>query len=195
MTNFDELIGEEPAGAERDRLRSVHELLVEAGPPPELTPEVASGPTLAMTLGRVRRMTRSRRMLIPAVAAALLIALVIGGSLGGGGGGGVAIPLEGTVAAPLAHGTLTVLTAEPHTQPVQITVEGLEQGHYVVYLVRNGRPWTECGSFTVRNPAADTVAKMNSPYSLQAHDTWVVTRQVTGGGRGATVLRPRPSTD
>ena len=55
MTTFDELVGGEPTGDERARLRNVHELLVEAGPPPEIPPEIASGPTLVMTLGRVRR--------------------------------------------------------------------------------------------------------------------------------------------
>src|SRR5690348_16502178 len=77
MTTFDELVGGEPTGDERARLRNVHELLVEAGPPPEIPPEIASGPTLVMTLGRVRRArSRSRRMLIPALAAAALAALV-----------------------------------------------------------------------------------------------------------------------
>lgn len=35
---FDELIGPEVQGVERDRLARVHELLVQAGRPPELTP-------------------------------------------------------------------------------------------------------------------------------------------------------------
>ena len=42
--DFDELVGAETTGAERERLRGVHELLVEAGPPPELPRELEEGP-------------------------------------------------------------------------------------------------------------------------------------------------------
>ena len=190
MTTFDELIGAEPAGAERERLRSVHELLIEAGPPAELTPEFASGPTLAMTLGRVRRMARSRRriVLLPAVAAALLIALAIGTSTAGNDGS-TAIPLAGTAAAPHAVGTLNVLAPTKNTQPMQIAVQGLEPGQYAVYLVPNGRPWEKCGTFTVKNRAGDRPTKFDSPYLAKAGDTWVVAR-VTAKGHGVTVLKP-----
>ena len=34
---LDELIGADTTGAERERLQHVHELLLEAGPPPEVT--------------------------------------------------------------------------------------------------------------------------------------------------------------
>ena len=39
--DFDELIGNELEGDERERLLRVHELLIAAGPPPELPPELA----------------------------------------------------------------------------------------------------------------------------------------------------------
>ena len=50
--DFDTLIGQEVAADERERLRRVHELLVTAGPPAELSPELEAGPTLAMTLAQ-----------------------------------------------------------------------------------------------------------------------------------------------
>ena len=56
---FEELVGADVGQEERARLQRVHELLVLAGPPPELTPELETGPTLAMTLGR--RPARARR--------------------------------------------------------------------------------------------------------------------------------------
>ena len=190
MTTFDELIGAEPEGAERARLRSVHELLVEAGPPPELTPELAAGPTLRMTLGRVRRVASSRRRIyIPAVAAALLIAMAIGIGTSGSGDGSTAIPLAGTAAAPHAVGTLNVLAATKTTQPMQIAVQGLDRGLYAVYLVHNGRAWEKCGTFTVKNPAGGRPTTINSPYRAKTGDTWVVTR-VTAKGHGVTVLKP-----
>ena len=48
--DFDELVPDAEEG-ERERLRRVHDMLVAAGPPPELTPQMEAGPTLAMTIG------------------------------------------------------------------------------------------------------------------------------------------------
>ena len=42
--DFDDLIGGDVPAEERERLRRAHELLVEAGPPPELSPEMESVP-------------------------------------------------------------------------------------------------------------------------------------------------------
>jgi len=44
--DFDELIDGEIDGAERERLRRMHELVLRAGPPPELSPQLEAGPTL-----------------------------------------------------------------------------------------------------------------------------------------------------
>ena len=64
----------------------------------------------------------------------------------------------------------------------------------LVALVRKRRAWAECGSFTVTNPAIETKATMSSPYRLQPHDKWIVTRHVGGGDHGVTVMLPGPST-
>ena len=40
--DFDELVGNVEEPDERERLRRVHELLVEAGPPPDLSPALSS---------------------------------------------------------------------------------------------------------------------------------------------------------
>ena len=47
-SDFDELVGGDLTPAERERLRGVHDLLVQAGPPPELAPHMEAGPTLAV---------------------------------------------------------------------------------------------------------------------------------------------------
>ena len=47
MTNrpdFDELVGQNVPGEERARLRRAHDLLIEDGPPPELSPELDQVP-------------------------------------------------------------------------------------------------------------------------------------------------------
>lgn len=191
MTTFDELVGAEPTGDDRARLRSVHALLIEAGPPAEVPPEFASGPTFAMTLGRARRVrSRSRRMLIPALAAAALVALVIAISTGGRGRPVLALKLKGSAAAPLATGTLEVLKPTAKNSPMRIDVKLLRAGPYAVWLVRNGRPVAECGEFRVKAGANETVAKLTSPYKLEAHDSWIVTRPDGSDGPGVTMLQP-----
>lgn len=189
MTTLDELIDAEPEGAERARLQNVHELLREAGPPPELPPELESGPTLAMTLGRMRARRLSRRMFLPAVAAALILVAIIGIATGSPEQGLRAIPLRGTAAAPDAVGTLAVFDATDDTQQMKIDVQGVEPGLYAVYLVRKGIPWKKCGTFTVKNSAGDRPATINSPYLARPGDSWVVTR-VTAAGHGPTILVP-----
>jgi len=192
VTSFDDLVGTELAGPERERLRDVHDLIFEAGPPPELSPKLAAGPTLQMTLGRVRRITSGsrRRLVLPAMAAAFLIVLVVSLLINGNKQRFTAIPLRGTAAALHSSGILDVLASSGKSQPMVINVRGLQAGSYVVYLVRKHRPWAECGSFKVLRTGAYTTAKLNSPYALRVHDSWVVTREAAGRGHGVTVLRP-----
>ena len=70
--DFDDLVGQDVPAAERDRLRRAHELLLEAGPPPELSPELESVPwpddALAPVFGR--RSERKRRPMVLAAAIA-----------------------------------------------------------------------------------------------------------------------------
>jgi len=72
--NLDELVGAETTGAERERLQHVHDLLLEAGPPPELSPELEAGPKLKMTVGKRRRVVKQRALLL--LAAALTLSLI-----------------------------------------------------------------------------------------------------------------------
>ena len=195
MASFDELIGAEPTGSDRERLRSVHDLLTIAGPPPELVPKLGAGPTLAMPLSRGRRARRSpsRRMLVPAAAAAAILALIIGISTGGHGHRYASILMRGTAVDPQASGTLEILPAKAGKQPMRLEVTGLPRlraSRYVVYLVRNRRAVAPCGSFVVSNPARHLTVKLNSPYRLQGSDSWIVTQQAAGK-TPVIVLQPR----
>jgi Anti-sigma-K factor rskA, C-terminal len=199
-TNFDDLIGPEVTGDERERLRRTHDLLVSAGAPPELSPELEAGPTLAMTLGR--RPGHVRRRLILVAAAIVAVALVflggyVTGNRGGGSSGVAAVrtlQLRGTTAAPTAIASLALLPAEAGNWPMTLSVTGLPplpaDGYYEVYLVRGGRPWASCGTFVVADASKATVVTLNAPYQLRASDSWVVTRQPAGtSAPGQTVLR------
>ena len=199
--NFDELVGDIPAG-ERERLLRVHELLLEAGPPPELSPEIEAGPTLAMTLVRRQREhhVRHRLALLAAAIAAIAVVFLGGYITGNRGTGGDAaaktLQLTGTSAAPGALASLRIDHADPAGNwPMKLSVTGLpklpERSYYVVFLVRNGKPWAPCGTFVVAGPSHGTTVWINAPYDLQKGDTWVVTKHMPGSTEpGPTVLQP-----
>jgi hypothetical protein len=196
--DFDEVVGEVKRD-ERERLRRVHDLLVAAGPPPELPPHLEAGPTLAMTLGsRRRRTVRRPLMLLAAAVAVLLIAFFAGYVTGNksGSSGGTTLKLTGTAAAPQAQASLRIW--EPDSSgnwPMELAALGLPRlpgkGYYSVFLVRNGHDFEPCGTFVVRDSNAGVTVRLNSPYRLHKGDSWVVTRQLAGDHTtGTVVLRP-----
>src|SRR4029453_13920179 len=75
------LVGHDVPDEERERLRRAHELLVQAGPPPELSPELESVPWPGGSQWplAVRRAGPARKLLLAATIATLaLIAFFIG---------------------------------------------------------------------------------------------------------------------
>ena len=82
--DFDDLVERDVPPEERARLYRAHELLVQAGPPPELTPEMEAVPwpddALQPLFGRRERRGGARRVVL--LAAALATALVVGLLLG-----------------------------------------------------------------------------------------------------------------
>jgi hypothetical protein len=197
--DFDELVGRDVEGAERERLRRVHELLLEAGPPAELPPDLEAGPTLAMTLNR-RPPRMYRRTMLVAAAVVVLALAFLGGYVAANHGGGVAgaktVRLAGTSLAPTALASLQLDPVDTAGNwPMQLNVTGLPKmpphGYYAVYLVRGGRIYAPCGTFVVAGPGSGTSVRLNAPYRLQRGDTWVVTKQLPGRrDPGPVVLRP-----
>lgn len=196
--DFDELVGTDLEPRERERLRRVHDLLVQAGPPPELSPEIEAGPTLAMTLGAPQRRFRHRFMLLAAAIALLAIAF-LGGYLARGNGGDAtarALELVGTNANPSALASLRIEHVDmAGNWPMRLSVTGLPKlsghGYYAVFLVRDGKIYAPCGAFVVAGATGGTSVELNAPYELQHGDSWIVTRQMPGGRKpGPVVLRP-----
>jgi hypothetical protein len=198
--DFDALIGPEGDAAERARLRAVHDMLVEAGPPPEISPEI-EGPTLAMTLQRRPGRQRHRLLLLAAtvavIAAAFLGGYVIGNGHGNGLASGTTLSLVGTKLAPDALASLQIQHPDAAGNwPMEISVTGLpklpEHGYYTVFLVRDGKLLAPCGFFNVAARSSGTKVRLNAPYSMHAGDTWVVTKQMPGDRQaGPVVMRPR----
>jgi hypothetical protein len=194
---FEEIVGADVEAAERARLARVHSLLIQAGPPPELSPGLESGPTLGMTLGRRPRRVR-RRVLLLAAAVVIVALAFLGGYIAGNGGGTAyaeVLKLTGTPAAPRALGSLQVEPMEAGGNwPMHLSVTGLPKlsnsAYYEVFLVRSGKPFAPCGTFQVAVNQATTV-QLNAPYRLHHGDSWIVTRQTPASKEpGVVVLRP-----
>jgi hypothetical protein len=194
---FEEIVGADVEAAERARLARVHSLLLQVGPPAELTPELEAGPTLGMTLAR-RPVTVRRRVMLLAAAVAIVALVFVGGYIAGNGGGTASaevLKLTGTPAAPHALASLQIEHVDAGGNwPMRLSVTGLPRlsahSYYEVFLVRDGKPFAPCGSFKVAAGSATTV-RLNAPYRLRHSDTWVVTRQSPGNHEpGDVVLKP-----
>ena len=175
---------EELAEGGDERLRHVHEMLVAAGPPPELPPSLAHAPGSEPEPG-VRLMPRRRLGAALVLAAALALASFGAGYLLSARTGpdagfheDFALTMVGTSAARGAGATLLVGEIdEAGNWPMQMTVRGLPtlpQGErYELLLTRDGTPVVSCGTFVVDG---ETAVFLNAPYKLRQYSGWVVTR-------------------
>jgi hypothetical protein len=199
--NFDELIGTEATSAERERLHHAHDLLVQAGPPPELPPSLQKAPSFGVFSLHQRRVVKRRALVLLAAALSVAVVFFAGYAVRGGGSSAkaphpvVALSLKGTSALPQAQATLQVWKARDGNWPMTLSVVGLPKlanhGYYEVYLVRNGHPWGLCGSFRGAGSSTALTVTLNAPYSLHKGDSWVVTRPTASGSEpGRTVLSP-----
>jgi hypothetical protein len=196
VPDFDELIGNDLPEGERERLRRAHELLVRAGPPPELSPELETVPwpdeSLAPLWQRKRKPVTQRPLLIAAtLAAAVLVGVMLGRASTSEESTTAlnairSVELRGTALDPDAEGTLHLGERDRHGNwSMVLQVRGLddlgEGGYYDLYLTRNGEPRVLCGTFNARG-RREVVIRLNAAYDLARFDRngWVVTRQPRG---------------
>jgi hypothetical protein len=192
--DFDDLVGQDVSPEERARLYRAHELLIEAGPPPELSPEMESVPwpddALGPLWGRQRKPAGARRALL--LAAALATATVVGFLLGQATGPSSktsidarkTVQLHGT---SLARGALATLKLGKRDSegnwPMVLSVKGLPQlptgGYYDLYLTKGGKPLVSCATFNVNG---ETVVPLSVAYNLERFDKngWVIVRKTPG---------------
>jgi hypothetical protein len=175
--DFDDLVGTELEPGERERLRRVHELLLEAGPPPELS---APAPVI-----RLRPRRRSGALL--AIAAALALAgLAFGFVLGERAEGpdvDFVVTMSGTAAAAEASASLEVFQIdEAGNWPMRIRVEGLAPAAsgrpYELWLTKGGELAAFCGGF-LTDESGSAAVPMNAPYRFSDFDGWVVVEEGT----------------
>jgi hypothetical protein len=177
--DFDELMEGLDAPEDRERLRRVHELLVQAGPPPELSPALASAP---VPQERERRPWWSRRAATALAFAALIAAtFAIGYFAGQPESDEDAVAIRDTIAMKGGAGVSGALQlgykGDDGNWPMLVRVEGLEQlrggDYYTLALTRDGKPVVTCGTFNVSGRAPQTV-RMSAAYNLTRFDGWVV---------------------
>ena len=163
---FRDLVGEDLPPDERARLERVHEMLIEAGPPPELPPELEEPPDGRAAVRELEPTGLPRRRVGAALALAAAIALIafLGGYLVGYKHTSNSFESVRTVALRNSQAQAVVRfgarDANGNT-PMLLKVEGLKKlparDYYVLYMTKDGKPVVVCGSFNVRGPQSTTL--------------------------------------
>jgi Anti-sigma-K factor rskA len=175
--DFDDLVGDGVEGAERERLRRVHDLLVEVGPPPDLSSAAPPDPSASVV--PLTRQRSGRRRALLALAAALAVAAVF--TLGLVVADDERPSPDRVVALTGPSGASASLDIydvdEAGNWPMLIDVRGLppaaDRELYQLWLTRDGKPVALCGSF-LTEPDGTAVVSMNAPWRLDDFDGWVV---------------------
>lgn len=176
--DFRELVGDDLSAEERARLQRVHDLLVEAGAAPELTPALEEPPGTAVNVSWLPR----RRLGTALVLAAALVAAAFAGGflLGDRSSDTEAVagfqPVR-TVVLGKEGETLAVVRLgkrdENGNYPMLVTVEGLERqpagDYYSLFMVRDGRPVATCGTFNVAGKQPTTI-RLSIAYGFEGYD-------------------------
>ena len=175
---FDDLVAaDDPA---RERLLGAHELLIAAGPQPELPPELADAP--AAPDGKVVPFARRRFTAIGAVAIAATVLFGIGYMVGGRNAPGAPVQTFTMKGANNAEATIDLLVEDAAGNwPMTLSVSGLPVlptgSTYTLWLTKDGKLAESCGSFVVAG--GTTEVPLNAPYPLKTFDGWVVVKTGT----------------
>jgi hypothetical protein len=179
-----ELVGDDVPPDELERLGRVHELLVRAGPPPELPGDLAAAPEPDATVALLpRRHWRPLAALAAALALTAFGAGWLASSARDSGGESFPkidfrVPMAGTPAAPHAVASIAVAERdEAGNWPLAMTIRGLPDlpagESYELWLTKDGKLAALCGPFRTEG---NSITYLNAPYRLRSYDGWVVTR-------------------
>ncbi|HVV57973.1 MAG TPA: anti-sigma factor [Gaiellaceae bacterium] len=204
MKHFDDLVDTSDLDPDEEaRLRRVHELLLQAGPPAELPPSLEHPPTeRPQTSAEVIPFPRTagRRMRAYALVAAAAAAVVFGGGflLGHSKAKEASfdavrvVPMHGVGTASGSTASIRIANRDSvGNWPMLISVSGLPKqsnpaSYYELWLTRNGKAIAPCGGFRVRGGHA--TVELTVPYTLKRFDGWVVTASVPGHRDPGTVV-------
>ena len=183
--DFFDLVGDEGTPEELAQLRSAHDMLIAAGPPPELSPRLAEAPAAARSRGRSTwgRRKGAAFLLAGAVAAAAFGIGYLVADRGSGGfqARGTPIEMHPPTSATPSTARASILIGdrdEVGNWPLLVRASGLKplpKGQwYELYLTRKGKILAWCGAFNVKE-AGRTTVHFSVPYKLKGFDGWVVT--------------------
>jgi hypothetical protein len=183
--DLDELLGGLEDEEERARLKRVHELLVEAGPPPELSPTLQAPPPASARVlpwQRPRRIRPRTALALGVVVTAFFVGYLAGSSGNEPQGSATGLRILRTVQLDGkgdATGAIGVgARDESGNWRMIVSVWGLDhlfgRDYYSVALTREGKPVVTCGTFNVSGD--QTTVRMIAAYQLDRFDGWVVLR-------------------
>jgi len=189
VSKFEDLVDREGLSSEEEaQLRRVHELLVLAGPPPDLPPALERPPSApADDDGEIVQfpLLPRRRWPIVAVAAALVALVAFGGGYLTGHSKKKAASFATTFTVPMTgHGSLAYIHVGQRDSagnaPMLLEVNNLpkqkvETDFYELWLTKKGKPILACGVFRVNE--RNTTVHLSVPYDFKKFDGWVVTTQ------------------
>jgi hypothetical protein len=191
---FRELVGDDLSPEERVRLERVHDLLVTAGPPPELPPQLVQPDLDPREGSALAFLPRRRAGLMLGLAAAIALVAFVGGFVAGRAKDDFVtkfdVAMHGTSLAANASATIHVGELDRDGNwPLKVAVHGLKPlpkgDYYEMFLTRNGERTASCGTFRISD--GDGV-RLNTPFSLRDVG-WIVTREGPGSKRHPVVLR------
>jgi hypothetical protein len=202
MTNepdLSDLIGDEGRPEELARLRRVHELIVAAGPPPELSPAVAQPPRADAS--KVLQFRRRRPTTVFALAAVVAAAaFVLGYAVADkhtNFSASTTVPMHGIGRRAAARADIKIGSHDSAgNYPLEMTVQGLPQlpkgGWYELLLSKHGHPTLSCGDFA--SGGSQTTVRLSVPYDLtdlgqnHRYDGWVVVKHAPTQPTTAVVM-------
>ena len=169
------------------RLESAHAQLLAAGPPPELTPGLASAPHDRAHGRNVVPLVRRRPLLAGLAFAAAIAAACFGGGFLLGHGTHPSMQVVKVVGMQGERNSLASLEVgkadSDGNWPIEFTVTGLpklggENAYYILMLEQNGKPRYPCGTFHVASDT--TTVRFTVPYEITGSSRWVVTSMEPG---------------
>ena len=181
--DFVDLVGDEGTPEELERLRRTHQMLIAAGPPPELSPRLAEAPRTTSSkrsgLGAGRRRGAAFLLAAGVAAAAFGVGFLVGGRGGDEFRAGNAFAMRPVGAPSTARGSIQLGDRDRvGNWAIQLRVSGLKKlpkgQWYELYLTENGKITAWCGAFAAASKGR-TVVRMSVPYKLESGVNWVVT--------------------
>lgn len=201
---FRELIGEDLSREEEERLRRAHELLLAAGPMPDL-PAGLERPRVerhraSERFEPFRILPRRRRGSALALAAVISLLAFTAGWVAASGNGDESgdfaavqrVTLRGTSDRDAVALVQVGKTTSGGNVPMLVKATGLRPlprgGYYTLALTKHGRPVVTCGTFRVRSVHGVTSVRMAVGYDVSRFDGWVVTEYRHGRKAEPVVL-------